>query len=111
MVQWIHPRRLGKYRATAAAARRSRALTFTLMTLPLLALRIYAATRTLLEAGSILDAKVLQKVGHFETRKAMEDVVDEVELAGRWTFGLLADTGRANAMAWDVVLSAVIIGL
>jgi hypothetical protein len=57
ITQWIRPRRLGKYHPTAASAKKSRATTLFLMALPLLAVRVYAATRSLLEAGSLLEVK------------------------------------------------------
>ena len=63
------------------------------------------------DAGSILRTKVFQSVAHIDTEQFVEDVRDDVEYAAWSTFGLLADTGRANVMAWDVVLSAVILGL
>jgi hypothetical protein len=44
-------------------------------------------------------------------QEAGEAIADEIEYALGLTFGMLADTGRPNAMAWDVVLSAIIIGL
>jgi hypothetical protein len=81
------------------------------MALPLLAVRVYAATRSLLEAGSLLEVKILQTMGRMQLQKAGEEVAHEVEHVLHATFGMLADTGRPNAMAWDVVLSAVIIGL
>jgi hypothetical protein len=81
------------------------------MALPLVAVRVYAATRTLIEAGSVLDTEVFQSVAHLRTTKATEDISDDMKYAARSTFGLLADTGRANAMAWDVVLSAAVLGL
>jgi hypothetical protein len=109
--QWIHPRRLGKYHPTAASAKRSRATSFFLMALPLLAVRVYAATRSLLEAGSVLGVKTFQNLAHLQTQQAGEDIANEIRYTARANFGLLADTGRPNAMAWDVVLSAVIIGL
>lgn len=81
------------------------------MALPLVAVRVYAVTRTLIEAGSATDSDVIQKVAHGQVNEAGEGIRDDVEYAARSTFGLLADTGRANAMAWDVVLSAVVLGL
>jgi hypothetical protein len=110
-MQWIHPRRLGSYRSTAAAARRSRAFTFTLMALPLVVIRIYAATQTLLQAGSELYSKTWDDLWHSKLQKATEEGLGDLEYAARSTFGMLADTGRGNAMAWDVVLSAVVIAL
>jgi hypothetical protein len=44
-------------------------------------------------------------------QEAGEAIADEIEHALGLTFDMLADTGRPNAMAWDVVLSAIIIGL
>jgi hypothetical protein len=81
------------------------------MALPLLAVRVYAATRSLLEAGSLLEVKILQSVGRMQWQKAPEDIAGEFKHAAWANFGMLADVGRPNAMAWDVVLSAVIIGL
>jgi hypothetical protein len=110
-MQWIHPRRLGRYHATAAAARRSRAIIFTLVAWPLVVIRIYAATRTLLEAGSQLHSKTWSDLWNLKTQEATEEGLGDLGYAARSTFGMLADTGRANAMAWDVVLSAVVIAL
>jgi hypothetical protein len=110
-MQWIHPRRLGRYHATAAAARRSRAIVFTLMALPLVVIRIYATTRTLLEAGSELHSKTWSDLWQSKTQEATEEGLGDLKYAARSTFGMLADTGRANAMAWDVILSAVVIAL
>jgi hypothetical protein len=81
------------------------------MTLPLVAIRIYAVTRTLIAAGSTLGTKVGHNLAHGQTEKAAEDAHNDLEYAARSTFGLLAKTGRADAMAWDVVLSAIILGL
>jgi len=81
------------------------------MALPLVAVRVYAATRTLIQAGSVLETDFFQKMVHGQSEKMGEDLRNDVEHAARATFGLLAATGRANAMAWDVVLSAVILGL
>jgi hypothetical protein len=86
-------------------------MTLALMALPLVAVRIYAVTRTLIAAGSVLGTKVSQNLAHGEAEKAAEDMRKDFEYAAQSTFGLLADTGRANAMAWDVMLSAVILGL
>ena len=110
-IQWIHPRRLGRYHASATSARRSRALTLSLMALPLVAIRVYAATRTLIDAGSAQGTKIGHYLAHGQIEEAGEDIRNDAEYAARSTFGLLADTGRANAMAWDVVLSAVVLGL
>lgn len=81
------------------------------MALPLVAIRVYAATRTLINAGSAQGTKVGQNLAHGQFDQAAEDIRNDAEYAARSTFGLLADTGRANAMAWDVVLSAVVLGL
>lgn len=109
--QWIHPRRLGKYHSTAVAAKRSRAVTFAIMALPLVAVRIYAASRTLLQAATALNSKFAESVTHLDTEQAMGEAADDVKYAAWSTFGMLGDTGRANAMAWDVVLSAFVVGL
>lgn len=81
------------------------------MALPLVAIRIYAVTRTLIAAGSTIGTQVSQNLAHGQVEKAAEDIRNDLEYAAQSTFGLLAETGRANAMAWDVVLSAVILGL
>ena len=110
-MQWIRPRRLGSYRSTAAAARKSRAFTFTLMALPLVVIRIYAVTQTLLQAGCERHSKTWDDLWNFKPQEATEEGLGDLKYAARSTFGMLADTGRANAMAWDVVLSAVVIAL
>jgi hypothetical protein len=81
------------------------------MALPLVAIRVYAATRTLIDAGSAQGTNVGQNLAHGQFEQAGEDIRKDAEYAAQSTFGLLADIGRANAMAWDVVLSAVILGL
>jgi hypothetical protein len=81
------------------------------MALPLVVIRIYAATRTLLEAGSQLHSKTWSDLWQFKAQEATEEGLGDLEYAARSTFGMLADTGRANAMAWDVVLSAIVIAL
>lgn len=81
------------------------------MALPLVANRIYAVTRTLIEAGSAQGTHIGQNIAHGEGEKAAEETLQDMKFAAWSTFGLLAETGRQNAMAWDVVLSAVILGL
>jgi len=81
------------------------------MALPLVVIRIYAATRTLLEAGSGLHSNTWYDLLHLKPQEATEEGLGDSEYAGRSTSGMLADTGRANAMAWDVVLSAIAIAL
>ena len=81
------------------------------MALPLVAIRVYAATRTLIDAGSAQGTNAGQNLAHGQFEQAGEGIRKDAEYAAQSTFGLLADTGRGNAMAWDVVLSAVILGL
>jgi hypothetical protein len=81
------------------------------MTLPLVVVRIYAATRTLLEAGSELHSRTWYDLWHLKPQEATDEGLRDLEYATRSTFGMLVDTGRANAMTWDVVLSAVVIAL
>jgi hypothetical protein len=81
------------------------------MAMPLVVVRIYAATQTLLQAGSQLHSKTWDDLWHFKTQEATEEGLGDLRYAASSTFGMLADTGRANAMAWDVVLSAVVIAL
>jgi hypothetical protein len=81
------------------------------MALPLVVIRIYAVTQTLLQAGSELHSKTWDDLWHLKPQEATEEGLGDLEYAARSTFGMLADTGRANAMAWDVVLSAVVIAL
>ena len=81
------------------------------MALPLVANRIYAVTRTLIEAGSAQGTHIGQNIAHGEGEKAAEETLQDVKFAAWSTFGMLGDTGRANAMAWDVVLSAFVVGL
>lgn len=81
------------------------------MALPLVAVRIYAASRTLLQAAIALNSKLAESVTHNKPDKAMEEAAKDVKYAAWSTFGMLGDTGRANAMAWDVVLSAFVVGL
>jgi hypothetical protein len=86
-------------------------MTFALMALPLVAVRVYAATRTLIDAGSNTGTTLFQSIKHADADQVVEDIRDELKYAARSTFRLLAKTGRAYAIAWDVVLSAVILGL
>jgi hypothetical protein len=69
------------------------------MALPLLYLRIYTATRTLMEASSIIGVKILEKAARLKAQEVLKEVDGELQHAARSTFGLLTDTGRANIMA------------
>lgn len=111
MVQWIHPRRLGRYHTNALDARSHRATTFALMALPTVLLRVHAASRALRQACNELDTTIWWYAKHKLPREATGEAYVEMMNAFYSTLGVLGSTDRFNAMAWDVVLSAFMLGL
>ena len=63
------------------------------MALPLVVIRIYAVTQTLLQAGSERHSKTWDDLWNFKPQEATEEGLGDLKYAARSTFGMLADTG------------------
>lgn len=81
------------------------------MTLPLVLFRTYATARAFWEASSELNTNVLWYALNFIPKEAAEDGFKDIQRTAHDLFKPLAAAGRFNAMAWDVVLSTLMLGL
>lgn len=106
-MQWVHPRRIGRYYSTALAAKKARSVTLTLMTLPLLLLRLYAAAQYIFQASRGPSLSELW----YGTPRVADEGLEELQSAAKKNFGSLAKARWTNPAVWDIVLSAIVLGL
>lgn len=81
------------------------------MALPIVLLRIYTAACTLWKTSARHETQVWWYARILMPKEAAEEVFEVIHEAASSTISKLAAIGRFNAMAWDAVLSTLLLGL
>lgn len=106
---YIAPRRLGHYYASAGDAKKVRAFTFALLALPMALLSLYASLRLCFVPRSIHDDRYRANGSWWNKTQGEYSHLAEMGKAFWSTFTVLGGVGHVSAMAWDVLLTGLVL--